>query len=135
MKQVDINEGINNTLLLLNHRLNQGIEVIHQYDTLPLVECYPAQLNQVFWHIISNAIDELLSHPQLTFQPQILIQTKLVTDKQVEVRIRDNGKGISSKIKEKYLTRFSPLSLWGKEREWGWQFATRLWRNIGVKSR
>lgn len=106
MKRADINEGINNTLLLLNHRLNQGIEVIHQYDTLPLVECYPAQLNQVFWHIITNAIDELLSHHQLSFQPQILIQTKLVNDKQVEVRIRDNGKGISSKIKEKIFDPF-----------------------------
>ena len=106
MKQVDINEGINNTLLLLNHRLNQGIEIIHQYDTLPLVECYPAQLNQVFWHIITNAIDELLSHHQLSFHPQILIQTKLVNDQQVEVRIRDNGKGISSKIKEKIFDPF-----------------------------
>lgn len=114
MKQVDINEGINNTLLLLNHRLNSGIEVIHQYDTLPLVECYPAQLNQVFWHIISNAIDELLSHPQLTFQPQILIQTKLVNEQQLKVRIRDNGKGISPKIKEKIFDPFFTTKLVGE---------------------
>jgi signal transduction histidine kinase len=106
MKSVQINEGINNTLLLLNHRLNPGIKVIHQYEKLPLVECYPAQLNQVFWHIISNAIDELLSHHQLSCEPQILIQTKLVNDKQVEVRIRDNGKGISPKIKEKIFDPF-----------------------------
>jgi two-component system, NtrC family, sensor kinase len=106
MKQVDINEGINNTLLLLQHRLNQGIEVINQYKTLPLVECYPAQLNQVFWHIISNAIDELLSHHQVSFHAQILIQTKLVNDKQVEVRIQDNGKGISPEIKEKIFDPF-----------------------------
>jgi signal transduction histidine kinase len=106
MKSVQINEGINNTLLLLNHRLNPGIKLIHQYEKLPLVECYPAQLNQVFWHIISNAIDELLSHHQLSCEPQILIQTKLVNDKQVEVRIRDNGKGISPKIKEKIFDPF-----------------------------
>ncbi|MEP0779010.1 ATP-binding protein [Microcoleus sp. ZQ-A2] len=106
MKSVQINEGINNTLLLLNHRLNPGIKVIHQYEKLPLVECYPAQLNQVFWHIISNAIDELLSQHQLSCEPQILIQTKLVNDKQLEVRIRDNGKGISPKIKEKIFDPF-----------------------------
>lgn len=106
MKSVQINEGINNTLLLLNHRLNPGIKVIHQYEKLPLVECYPAQLNQVFWHIISNAIDELLSQHQLSCEPQILIQTKLVNDKQVEVKIRDNGKGISPKIKEKIFDPF-----------------------------
>jgi signal transduction histidine kinase len=106
MKSVQINEGINNTLLLLNHRLNPGIKLIHQYEKLPLVECYPAQLNQVFWHIISNAIDELLSHHQLSCEPQILIQTKLVNDKEVEVRIRDNGKGISPKIKEKIFDPF-----------------------------
>jgi two-component system, NtrC family, sensor kinase len=106
MKQVDINEGLNNTLLLLQHRLNPGIEVINQYEILPLVECYPAQLNQVFWHIISNAIDELLSHHQVSFHPQILIQTKLVNDKQVEVRIHDNGKGISPEIKDKIFDPF-----------------------------
>ncbi|AFZ18543.1 sensor histidine kinase [Allocoleopsis franciscana] len=106
MKQVDINEGINNTLLLLNHRLNPGIEVINQYEKLPLVECYPAQLNQVFWHIITNAIDELISHHQLLCDPQILIQTKLVNGQQVEVRIRDNGKGISPSIQEKIFDPF-----------------------------
>jgi signal transduction histidine kinase len=105
MKRANIHEGIENTLLLVNHRLNQGIEVIKQYDTLPLFECYPAQLNQVFWHIISNAIDELLPAKRLS-EPQIVIQTKLVNSNQVELRIRDNGNGIAPDIKDKIFDPF-----------------------------
>lgn len=94
MKSVNINQGLDKTLLLLNHRINKGIEVIKLYDALPAIECYPAQLNQVFWHIISNSIDELLTHKDLLSQPQILIQTQLISSEQIEVRIRDNGTGI-----------------------------------------
>ncbi len=55
MKEVDIHEGIDNTLLILNHRLKLGIEVIKNYGNLPLIECYPAQLNQVFMNILANS--------------------------------------------------------------------------------
>ena len=106
MKQVDINEGINNTLLLLNYQLNPDIEVINQYENLPLFECYPAQINQVFWHIISNAIDELRADHKPSFKPQIFIQTKLVSSNSIEVRIRDNGKGIEPKIVDKIFDPF-----------------------------
>ncbi|HEY9611019.1 sensor histidine kinase [Allocoleopsis sp.] len=106
MKQVDINEGINNTLLLLNYQLNPDIEVINQYEDLPLVECYPAQLNQVFWHIISNAMDELRTPHKFSFKPQIFIQSQLVNFNHIEVRIRDNGKGIEPKIIDKIFDPF-----------------------------
>lgn len=104
-KRVDINVGIDNTLLILSNRVNQGIEIIKQYEDLPLVECYPAQLNQAFMHILSNAIDELLAYRKLS-EPQIFIQTKLVKDNQIEVRIRDNGLGIDQKIKDKIFDPF-----------------------------
>ncbi|MEJ1931506.1 GAF domain-containing protein [Nostoc sp. NIES-2111] len=63
-KPVDIHEGINNTLLILQHRLKPssnfpGIEIIKDYGNLPLIECYAGQMNQVFMNIISNAIDAL----------------------------------------------------------------------------
>jgi signal transduction histidine kinase len=105
MKKVDIHEGIDNTLLILNHRINRGIEVVKQYEKLPLLECYPAQLNQVFWHILSNAIDELLMHKQLC-RPQIFIQTQRVNSNEVEVRIRDNGMGVDPEIRDKIFDPF-----------------------------
>jgi signal transduction histidine kinase len=104
-KEVDIYEGIENTLLLLSHRLNPGIQLIKLYESLPLVECYPAQLNQVFMNILSNAIDELLAHNELS-QPQIVIKTKIVENNKIEVRIRDNGTGIAPEIKDKIFDPF-----------------------------
>jgi GAF domain-containing protein len=64
MKAVDIHEGIDSTLMILQHRLKAtgdrpGIRLVKEYGELPLVECYPAQLNQVFMNILSNGIDAL----------------------------------------------------------------------------
>lgn len=105
MKQVDIHEGIDNTLLILNHRLNPDIKLIKQYQPLPLINCYPAQLNQVFMNIISNAVDELLEHQQLSLK-QLIIQTQVVDSNQIQVRIRDNGPGIAPEIKDKIFDPF-----------------------------
>ena len=63
-KQVDIHEGIDNTLLILKHRLAQQsnrskIQVIKDYSKVPKIECYPGQLNQVFMNLLCNAIDAL----------------------------------------------------------------------------
>jgi len=63
-KVVDLHEGIDSTLMILGHRLkdkleNSEIQVTKHYDSLPLVECYPEQLNQVFMNLLSNAIDAL----------------------------------------------------------------------------
>jgi signal transduction histidine kinase len=113
LKSVDIHEGLENTLFILSHRLNRRIEVIKEYGTLPLIECYPAQLNQVFMNILSNAIDELLEHKELS-QPQIVIQTKLIDDHQIEVRIRDNGCGIAPEITDKIFDPFFTTKPVGK---------------------
>ncbi|HEY9297413.1 MAG TPA: PAS domain S-box protein, partial [Phormidium sp.] len=64
VKNVDIHEGIESTLMIISNRLkakpdHPAIEVIKKYGKLPLVECYAGQLNQVFMNIISNAIDAL----------------------------------------------------------------------------
>lgn len=104
-KRVNIHEGIDNTLLIMSPRLNQGIEVIKQYDNLPLIECYPAQLNQVFMNIISNAIDELLANTKLSLK-QICIQTKLIECNKIEVTICDNGSGIPPEILDKIFDPF-----------------------------
>jgi signal transduction histidine kinase len=111
-KAVDIHEGIENTLLILLHRLNNKVEIIKQYGTLPLIECYPAQLNQVFMNIISNAIDALETSPTLS-KPQIVIQSSLECE-QIEVRIKDNGSGIKPEIKDKIFDPFFTTKPVGK---------------------
>ncbi|OUL37541.1 hybrid sensor histidine kinase/response regulator [Nostoc sp. T09] len=104
-KAVNIHEGIESTLLILSHRLKQGIEINRQYGDLPLIECYPAQLNQVFMNILSNAIDALLEQKAQT-QKQIIIQTETISFHQVRVAIRDNGPGIASEIQSKIFDPF-----------------------------
>lgn len=89
MKPVNIHEGIDSTLLILQNRFKQtpgnaGIEIVKEYGDIPLVECYAGQLNQVFMNLISNAIDALDSYnSQRTLEDieanpsQIVIRTEL----------------------------------------------------------
>ena len=105
MKPVDIHEGINNTLVILNHRLAPEILLVRQYNELPLVECYPAQLNQVFIHLVNNAIDALLSQSNQV-RKQITIQTEVLNLNEVKICIEDNGPGISSEVCRKLFDPF-----------------------------
>ena len=109
MKLVNIHEGIDNTLLILNSRLKQGIEIVKNYGELPEIECYPAQLNQVFMNIIVNAIDALEESWENSKKGknfQILIQTQKLDNSQILVRICDNGPGISPEIQSKLFDPF-----------------------------
>ncbi|WP_017717830.1 sensor histidine kinase [Kamptonema formosum] len=111
MKAVDIHEGIDSTLLILNHRLKQGIEVIKQYGDLPKIACYPAGLNQVFMNILANAIDALeegqnAGRPAPTPAPAIVIQTGRVDSGHIRVGIRDSGPGIPPEIMGKLFDPF-----------------------------
>ncbi|NEP48396.1 MAG: HAMP domain-containing protein [Moorea sp. SIO3C2] len=109
MKPVNIHEGIDNTLVLFSNRLNPGIEVIKQYGDLPLVDCYPAQLNQVFMNILENALDAI-EHKSVESCPSqvftIRIQTELVDQNWVVIRIADNGPGIPAAIKDRIFDPF-----------------------------
>jgi two-component system, NtrC family, sensor kinase len=105
VKYVDLHEGIDNTLLILNNRIKDKIEIIKKYGNLPLVECYPAQINQVFMNLISNAIDALISASE-ELQKQIVIQTKIIASDSIQVEIRDNGLGIPLEIQNKIFDPF-----------------------------
>lgn len=121
-KPVNIHEGIDSTLLILQHRLkangsSPGIEVIKEYEELPLVECYAGQLNQVFMNIISNAVDALESRNQkqlaegIKLDPgQIKIRTCLTQNEsnrpQVLIAISDNGTGIPDSVKPRIFDPF-----------------------------
>jgi two-component system NtrC family sensor kinase len=119
MKKVNIHEGLDSTLMILQHRLKEKpnrppIQVIKEYGHLPELECYAGQLNQVFMNILSNAIDALeqivqqgystngywennfCDDLQHTYCPllKIRIRTLLVDGKWVQIHIADNGTGI-----------------------------------------
>ncbi|ODG98585.1 histidine kinase [Nostoc sp. KVJ20] len=121
MKEVDIHDGIDSTVMILQHRLkakpdSQGIEIVKAYGELPLVECYAGQLNQVFMNLLSNAIDALEEannqHQLLT--PTITICTTLVERKQVAIKITDNGPGIPADLKQKLFDPFFTTKPVGK---------------------
>ena len=113
VKLVNLHEGIESTLLILNHQLKQRIEVVKQYGDLPLVECYPAQLNQVFMNILQNAIDALQDAGEQPHK-QIVIKTETVAANQIQVRIQDNGPGMPSEIKDKIFDPFFTTKAVGK---------------------
>jgi two-component system, NtrC family, sensor kinase len=99
-KEVDLHEGIDSTLLLLEYRLGNGITVDRQFGALPKIQCFPAQLNQVFMHLINNAIDALDDRQQQApdLQAKITITTRVVDADRVELQISDNGVGIPADI-------------------------------------
>ncbi|MBD2198629.1 HAMP domain-containing protein [Calothrix anomala FACHB-343] len=113
IKEVDIHEGIDNTLLILSHRIKSDITVLTNYRDLPLVECYPAQINQVFMNILSNAIDALLELESQTTK-QIFIETSKLDDTYIKVGIRDNGPGIPPEIRNKLFDPFFTTKPVGK---------------------
>ncbi|UKO97537.1 PAS domain-containing sensor histidine kinase [Nostoc sp. UHCC 0870] len=117
-KQVDIHEGIDSTLMILHNRLkvkpeHPEILVIKEYGKLPLVECYPGQLNQVFMNIISNAIDAL-EGSFVGEQGQIHIRTEVMNNNWISINISDNGIGIDAEIVSKLFDPFFTTKNVGK---------------------
>ncbi|WP_373535821.1 PAS domain S-box protein [Microcoleus sp.] len=124
MKPVDIHEGLDSTVLILQNRLQAkggrpGISLIKEYADLPRIRCYPGQLNQVFMHLLTNAIDALEEggrNPQRCgtiqsqsllsaggseteiFNPEIRIRTFLVSSSEVAIAISDNGPGMTEEV-------------------------------------
>lgn len=126
MKEVDIHEGIDSTLMILQNRLKPksdrpGIEVIKNYGKLPLIECYAGQLNQVFMNIFTNALDALEEQPvqqldqklELT-PPTIKISTEMLTKERLSIRIQDNGPGIPEAIQTRLFDPFFTTKPIGK---------------------
>ncbi|MER3494236.1 MAG: hypothetical protein C4323_19295 [Mastigocladus sp. ERB_26_2] len=122
-KAVDIHEGIDSTLLILQHRLkakpeHPEIEVTKAYGNLLLVQCYPGQLNQVFMNILVNAIDALEEdyrrHDTKDYPSQITIRTSLVGSLWVKIAIADNGPGIPEQIQHRIFDPFFTTKPVGK---------------------
>lgn len=123
-KAVDLHEGIDSSLLILQHRLRatserKEIEVIKDYAQLPLVECLAGQLNQVFMNLLANAIDALeerKSEPQAeqTTAPTLWISTQLIENNWVRLTIADNGAGMPEKLLSRIFNPFFTTKPIGK---------------------
>ncbi|MEM7796708.1 MAG: ATP-binding protein [Cyanobacteria bacterium P01_C01_bin.118] len=131
LKSVDIHDGLESTLALLQHRLKatshrSEVRVIKHYGELPQVECYPSQLNQVFMNILANAIDamdgvweeaiegELRASKVAIVPAQLTIFTRQVDGQSVEIEIADNGPGITAEVQARIFEPFFTTKPIGK---------------------
>ncbi|MFB2771257.1 response regulator [Pelatocladus sp. BLCC-F211] len=114
-KTVDLHEGIDSTLMILQYRLKATperptIKVIKDYSNLPPVECYPGPLNQAFMNILVNAIDALedsFHKGQNTLDKfTITIRTSVIAGQSIEISIADNGFGIPEQVKQRIFEPF-----------------------------
>jgi signal transduction histidine kinase len=121
----NIHEGIDSTILILKHRLKANdqrpaIEVITNYGNLPLIECFPGQLNQVFMNILANAIDALdesnvgRSLAEIKANINRITVTTSTADNLVKITIADNGKGMSEEVERKIFDHLFTTKSVGK---------------------
>ena len=118
VKPVDIHQGIDSTITLLQNRLISksnlaDIQIIKDYGNIPKVECYPGEINQVFMNILSNAIDALAEyknssehHEIPNYTAWIKIQTEVSLKNQIRICISDNGCGMSEEVRSKIFDPF-----------------------------
>ncbi|MBE9060850.1 two-component sensor histidine kinase [cf. Phormidesmis sp. LEGE 11477] len=125
LKLADIHEGLENTLLILQHRLVEttsqpAITVERNYGDLPSVECYPGLLNQVFMNLLANAVDAIEEAAQARkndYQGRISLHTSSLIREGcdwVEISIADNGFGIPDEIRSRIFDMFYTTKPVGK---------------------
>lgn len=106
IKTVDIHEGIDSTLILLRSNIPANITVIKEYNAYGNIECYPGKLNQVFMNILSNAVQAIKGKTEMTGNEKIIISTRDIENNQIEISIKDSGKGMSDEVKQKIFDPF-----------------------------
>jgi signal transduction histidine kinase len=100
IQQVDVHEGLENTLVILRHKLKEGVRVTREYARhLPQIEGYGSELNQAWTNIIDNAIDAMQGKGELTLRTYR-------TEECVVVEISDNGAGIPPEIQQRIFEPF-----------------------------
>ena len=126
IKPVNIHQGLDDTLMILTHRLKAhadrpGIQVTKDYAPLPPIECYAGLMNQVFMNILSNAIDALEADmSQRTYQEcldnpsYIKLQTARLDEKWIQIVISDNASGIVPEIQNRIFEPFFTTKPVGK---------------------
>jgi signal transduction histidine kinase len=125
VKVVNIHDGIESTMMLLGNRLKPKsnyleIQVVKKYANLPKVECYAGKINQVFMNILSNAIEaleeiiDIENHESSIISPTISINTEILRDNRISIRISDNGPGMSQDVHRRLFEPFFTTKPTGK---------------------
>ncbi|MEH2318890.1 sensor histidine kinase [Nostoc sp.] len=119
-KTADLHEGIDSTLLILQHRIKAQnnrpeIQVVKEYGEMPKIQCFAGQMNQVFMNLLANAIDSLEEgfQKELCPNPLIRISSEQVNEN-VIIRIVDNGAGIPEEIQSRLFDPFFTTKQVGK---------------------
>jgi signal transduction histidine kinase len=105
LKKADMNEGLDSTLTITNNLLGAHIKIEKHYSNLPLIECYPGKLNQVFLNIISNGVYAIKKQFGDTDGGLLTISTSHDEDN-VLIKIADNGTGMDENTKKKLFEPF-----------------------------
>lgn len=116
-KTVNLHEGIESALIILQYRLAQThdrpeISVLCNYGDLPVIGCYPRQLNQVFMHLLNNAIDAVEACPVIL--KQIQIWTEMTAEDRISIHVADNGEGIPDTVRSRIFDPFFTTKSVGK---------------------
>lgn len=113
MKKVDVHDGINSTIILLNSTMPTKIRILRDFGELPLVECLAGKINQVFMNIINNAVHALADHIDTIPDPIIGLKTRSLGDF-VSIEISDNGPGMPEHVKQRIFEPFFTTKAVGK---------------------
>jgi len=105
LKLADINLGMKSTLVILNSSFKENVEVRTQYGDLPMIECYPGKLNQVFLNLLTNASYSI--EKKFGDKPGGILEIRtLMRDNHVYVHVQDNGVGIEEELRNKIFDPF-----------------------------
>ncbi|UXP31478.1 ATP-binding protein [Reichenbachiella agarivorans] len=101
VKDADINESFDSALLILKNKYKNKAEIVKNMDeTIPQIQCFPGQLNQVFVNLVNNALDAMEDDGTIT------ITTKNLDEDFIEIRIQDTGSGMPDHVKDKIFDPF-----------------------------
>jgi two-component system, NtrC family, sensor kinase len=126
-KEVDIHEGINSSIVLLKNKMKYKIELVKKYDTNSQpVCCYPGQINQVFLNLLDNSIGAIEKKGTITISTAF-------KDSKVFIKIKDTGRGIPEKIKNKVFDPFFTTKDVGKGMGLGLSISHGIIENHGGK--
>ncbi|MCE7922961.1 MAG: GAF domain-containing protein [Haliscomenobacteraceae bacterium CHB4] len=100
-KRVDIHEGLDSTLEILQGQIRKKAEIVKKYGQLPLIECAAGKINQVFLNIINNALQAIPHHGVITLETNFLEDSN-----EIEINISDTGQGMTEEVKRRLFEPF-----------------------------